>query len=164
MLELAITSTVLYMLPIISNLEGIKEILFNIVERFLYALSVGIFNVSYPGITDYIHYDLFSFNLGVHVIKVVSSIILLTISVANYINLPKQSLHFTVEVDRDKYVLNQCLTFKNHVEHKILCHSNPLGELAINVKELWKDNKITATELEEVSELINTLQGGKRET
>ncbi|MFJ7971716.1 hypothetical protein [Psychrobacillus sp. NPDC096389] len=161
-IEVIILSTLLYMihdiLKVGSNFNFATIFkFFNILfDSFLKATAIAFFNISFE--YKFTLFNIESFVSLVHLMQIISSVTLISISIANYLNLPKQHSDYELHVSNNKYFLYMKAHERNLYFPKItkkISSGDSIDSLLEDIQILWKDNKISYTQLEEIYEYLN---------
>ncbi|MGE7911558.1 hypothetical protein [Lysinibacillus xylanilyticus] len=161
-MEVIILSTTLYL---INDVKTFPELNFNIfyeffnllIESFFKATAIAFFNISF----EYTGVNIFSIKSLIaitHLLQIISSVTLISISIANYINLPKQNVDYELIISKDKFYLYKKIRSTNSYspkELKKVADGISIDELLTDINNLWNNDKINFLELEEIHEFLN---------
>ena len=151
-LEITILSTILYTLlnfkkefksylstTHINYFKYIVELTDNIIINWFHSLAVSFFNFSFDGQ---------GFGSIVHLLQLINSIVLITLSIANYLGMKNENYFYKIVFDADQVILNYCL-FINDEENfcKHILSAPNLSELATETRRLWENNEISDDKL-----------------
>jgi len=153
--EMMITSALFYFLfDSLGQLEAVRpfqegyaqyarETLERLLKTVVESISVSFFNVSLPlG-----YHDSFTFKTVVHLFQVGISIILITLSIANYLNMKKNAYQYSVIREEDAYAAYYYLQLTGEKQHKReIARGASKEELRQIAKVMWQDQRIDDSE------------------
>lgn len=161
-IELIILSTLLYTihesLSIYHNsyIEFLLKFSNVLPTSFLNAVAISIFNISFEHTITFTNFEIFI--ALTHLIQIISSVTLISISIASYLNLPKQNFEYEINITNNKFILSTkpygTAKFLTKITKEIASGDN-IDELLKNLNKMFQNNKISNTQLEEVYEYIN---------
>lgn len=150
-LELAILSGYIYLQNTIyinqeflisANVFTFSSLLYMLILSIMKAVAVNIFNISYNG--DIIFIGLRNLiNYFVHIVQVIISVILITLSVANYINLPRTNTRYAISYEDGKYIILKFFVLTQSSTCTKLYESNELSEIKNEIDNMFEKEKIT---------------------
>lgn len=163
LVEITLISSVLY---IITKFIAFKE--WNLPDIFLiylqniqYAFSVAFFNVSFPfdfleALYNPLDVDYWSLNTStrfVHLIQIIISIILISLSITSYGSSIQRILSYNLILENDEFIILE-IDKKNNNSKKLF-KSKSIEELNNSVLLSWKNNLIGDNQYLELLDLIN---------
>ncbi|WP_431027802.1 hypothetical protein [Lysinibacillus sp. LZ02] len=161
-IELIILSTLLYTIHeslSIHSSSYIKFLLnfFNVLpSSFLKSVAISFFNISFEYTITFTKFEIFI--ALTHLIQITSSVTLISISIASYLNSPKQNLEYELKISNHKFILTAKpygpAKFLTKVKQEIVSGDN-VDDLLENLNKMFKNNKINNTQLEEIYEYMN---------
>ncbi|MFC4599498.1 hypothetical protein [Cohnella hongkongensis] len=176
-IEMMITSALFYFLfDSLGKLEAVKKpfqegyaeyvwmTLVKMAETSVGSVAVSFFNVSLPLDSD----NPFTFRTIIHIVQVGISIILITLSIANYLNMKKNAYQYSVIREEDRYVAYYYLQLPGEEPIKReIARGTSKVELKEKVKAMWQEQKIEDAEFASVIACLdnekNELESGKAE-
>ncbi|GEM_PF-1487399 len=176
-IEIMITSALFYFLfDSLGNLEAVKKpfqegyaeyvwmTMVGMAETSVGSVAVSFFNVSLPLDSD----NPFTFRTVIHIVQVGISIILITLSIANYLNMKKNAYQYSVIREEDCYVAYYYLQLAGEepLKREIARGTSKEG-LKEKVKAMWQEQQIDDAEFASVIACLdiekNELESGKIE-
>ncbi|WP_215148780.1 hypothetical protein [Exiguobacterium sp. s91] len=154
--EVVLLSSAMYFLQEteLQIMNSYLEILYIFIEQIKYALSVAIFNASFPE-THFklsIIYNL-SLNNVVHITQILLSIILISLSIANYSSKSSNNRSFKIIKSIDYIIIEYTFINGKYSEKEIL-RDFSLNELKIKLEDCWKDSTIDLETFNNIKSLI----------
>lgn len=133
-----------------------KLICFN----FSNSMATSLFNVSFPGTGHQVTILTLSHQV-IHLMQIIISLTLITLSIANYINLPKYSYYYEL-----RYINKELNLYKvfhnNSVNHeKLVLSSHDIQSFHLLLYSSWKLGNLTDTDFLEIKEFLNDYQPHK---
>lgn len=130
--------------------------LLNLINLFMYSLSVSLFNVSFENLQDVISTNI-EFIRPVHIIQVISSVVLLTICLTSYINSRSSYTKILLKKSGNNFVCVEQTIFK--LERNIFKREFETVEILIKeVNDLYDGNFMDAKTHELYIKTINNYQ------
>ncbi|MFP3919741.1 hypothetical protein U5N28_18210, partial [Lysinibacillus telephonicus] len=130
----------------------------SLIDSFFKAIAIAFFNISYNYSVKNLFFSIESLIAMTHLLQIISSVTLISISIANYINLPKQNIDYELIVRDHQYYLYKRIHSTNKYSPKTtkeITYGNTIDDLLTNVGILWDNDKISYLELEEIHEFLN---------
>ncbi|KGR80083.1 hypothetical protein [Ureibacillus manganicus] len=128
------------------------------IDSFFKATAIALFNISYEYSVENLFFSIRSLIEITHLLQIITSVTLISISIANYINLPKQYIDYELIVADDKFSLVKKIRSSNNYSPKVkkeITNGFTMDELLTNIKNLWENDKLNYLELEEIHEYLN---------
>lgn len=118
------------------------------------SISISLFNISFSLELTFNGF-LALFLANIHLIQLITSAILITLSIAGYMGRNNEKVFYNIEFVDNEYVLNKYLYNKKHLVVKSLIKGKTtLVDLKVVAEELWKSEKITNSEYSQIIELV----------
>lgn len=159
-IEISLLASSIYLLHQSLSKEWVFNI-FDIIRTTAYALSVSIFNISFPESSSFSH-DKGLLFLLTHLIQVILSIVLITMSITSYMSRTKNISYFRfVEKENELLILK---IYKNHpvnpecvlkVDSSLIKDEKMPDDLMKSVQLALQDKKISHDELDYIIYLLN---------
>lgn len=173
LIEIVIVSTGITVISFIfKNLEQIFQI--NSFEwskiipvylfSFMKSISISLFNFSYTGTISFESLEqlLTSF---IHIILVITSVVLITLSLAGYMNTKNERVFFNIEYNSVNFSLIKYLYNQKTIISKIVINDKrDLISLKLELERLWQQNNINDNDFNECIELIEKTDLKKEKT
>lgn len=130
------------------------EFLYFFILSLFKSLAIAIFNFSFTGgIETYRLLDIAL--LMIHLIQVTISIILITLSIANYSGLSKRMVLYSLVEEKEQFTINKHVFLNNKMSRKItLSQSRDWNSLNSKLTQQWELQEITEQEFLEILSLI----------
>lgn len=155
--EVILLSSTMYFLQEIELqiMNSYLEVLYIFIEQVKYSLSVAIFNASFPET----HYKLsliynLSLNNVVHITQILLSIILISLSIANYSSKSSNNNRtFKIVKSKDYKIIEYTFVDGKYSEREILRECS-LNKLNIRLEDCWKDSTFDLETFNNIKSLI----------
>ncbi|KUP04433.1 hypothetical protein Q75_15710 [Bacillus coahuilensis p1.1.43] len=132
-----------------NSIYFLSEVINIIFNSTLKSIAVSLFNISYnwEGLSSIIH-----------LLQVFISIILITLSVANYLNMKKEVYFYIVEYEKNKFILKYYRAINsNQFVDKEICDGYTLVQLEQSIEHLWRNTtKLNEYDFEEILDVIKS--------
>ena len=159
-IEISLLASSIYLLHQSLSKEWLFNI-FDIIRTTAYALSVSVFNISFPESPSFSHEKGLLFLLT-HLIQVILSIVLITMSITSYMSRTKNISYFRfVQKENELLILK---IYKNHpvnpecvlkVDSSLIKDEKMPDDLMNSVQLALQDKKISHDELDYIIYLLN---------
>jgi len=122
-------------------------------EALLKGFAIGMFNLSYPS-------EPLSWTHVVHLFQVVNSVILITLSIANYLNMKKDVHLYVADKTRDRLTIKYASFFEDgETIIREAVSGKDEEEVANRLLEIWRDREIGDRDYKEMRECIKSDPG-----
>ncbi|WP_421662712.1 hypothetical protein [Lysinibacillus telephonicus] len=121
-LEVIILSTSIYLISdVLKNYSAFNyyEFTNSLIDSFFKAIAIAFFNISYNYSVKNLFFSIESLIAMTHLLQIISSVTLISISIANYINLPKQNIDYELIVRDHQYYLYKRIHSTNKYSPKL---------------------------------------------
>lgn len=143
LIEIVSLCSIIYISKLIIY-EELQDIYFrDFLEATGYSIAVSLFNVSFAStITDLDKRNIII--ILTHLIQLISSIILITLSIANYINSPKIPMYYYILIEND-FLKIEKKSFDQYIQKNIIKipKSEYFNEYELGIKNNYDDGKIS---------------------
>ncbi|RVU62979.1 hypothetical protein BM74_17600 [Bacillus thuringiensis] len=121
---------------------------------FSNSIATSLFNISFPGVTHNVTLLTLSHQL-IHIMQIITSLTLITLSIANYINLPKYSFYYELRKTNTELILYKVFYTNNTSYEKLILSANNIDLLSSMLHSSWKNGKLTDTDYLEIEEFLS---------
>jgi len=125
-----------------------------IIFSFSNSIATSLFNISFPGSTHNITLLTLSHHL-IHIMQVITSLTLITLSIANYINLPKYSFYYELRETNTELILYKVFYTNNTNYEKLILSAHSIDSLSFILYSSWQNGTLTDTDYLEIEEFLN---------
>ncbi|AJH82051.1 hypothetical protein FOC88_21265 [Bacillus thuringiensis] len=125
-----------------------------IIFSFSNSIATSLFNISFPGDTHNITLLTLSQHL-IHIMQVITSLTLITLSIANYINLPKYSFYYELRKTNTELILYKVFYTNNTSYEKLILSAHSIDSLSFILYSSWQNGTLTDTDYLEIEEFLN---------
>lgn len=125
------------------------EILSSFLQSFLGSIAIAFFNISYP-------LEEFSFKSPIHLIQVLNSVILITLSIANYLNMKKDIQLYTLSKEGEKLAIHyNIVSSSGEFFSRLILSSSNKEQLLQAIKTKWEAQEIDDQQLSNLLTCVN---------
>lgn len=148
---------ILYSTDLLNTLKeqhDIAQLVKLITFSFSNSIATSLFNISFPGTTHNITLLTLSHHL-IHIMQVITSLTLITLSIANYINLPKYSFYYELRETNTELSLYKVFYTNNTNYEKLILSAHSIDSLSFILYSSWQNGTLTDTDYLEIEEFLN---------
>ncbi|HFF3188950.1 TPA: hypothetical protein ACGCJB_002084 [Bacillus cereus] len=142
------------LLNILREQHDISQLVKLIIFSFSNSIATSLFNISFPGVTHKVTILALSHQL-IHIMQVITSLTLITLSIANYINLPKYSFYYELRETNTELILYKVFYTNNTKYEKLILSAQSIDSLSSTLHSSWQNGKLTDTDYLEVKEFLS---------
>lgn len=122
---------------------------------FMRSIAISLFNISFS-LEITLNGFLVLFLSVIHLIQLVTSAVLITLSIAGYMGRNNEKVFYNIEFNDNEYILNKYLYTKTNLTVKnLIKNQNTLLDLRLAAEDLWRNEKISNSECSHIFELID---------
>ncbi|MEM5635133.1 hypothetical protein AAHB55_25795 [Bacillus cereus] len=121
---------------------------------FSNSIATSLFNISFPGVTHNVTLLTLSHQL-IHIMQIITSLTLITLSIANYINLPKYSFYYELRETNTELILYKVFYTNNTNYEKLILSAHSIDSLSFILYSSWQNGTLTDTDYLEIEEFLN---------
>lgn len=134
--------------------RDIAQLIKLITFSFSNSIATSLFNISFPGVTHNVTLLTLSHQL-IHIMQVITSLTLITLSIANYINLPKYSFYYELRETNTELILYKVFHTNNTKYEKLILSAHSIDSLSSTLHSSWQNGKLTDTDYIEIKEFLS---------
>ncbi|HFJ9403527.1 TPA: hypothetical protein ACGW3F_002549 [Bacillus paranthracis] len=142
------------LLNILREQHDFAQLLKLIIFSFSNSIATSLFNISFPGVTHNVTLLTLSHQL-IHIMQVITSLTLITLSIANYINLPKYSFYYELREINTELILYKVFHTNNTKCEKLILSAHSIDSLSSTLHSSWQNGKLTDTDYLEIKEFLS---------
>ncbi|WP_240514739.1 MULTISPECIES: hypothetical protein [Bacillus] len=142
------------LLSILREQHDISQLVKLIIFSFSNSIATSLFNISFPGVTHKVTILALSHQL-IHIMQVITSLTLITLSIANYINLPKYSFYYELRETNTELILYKVFYTNNTKYEKLILSAQSIDSLSSTLHSSWQNGKLTDTDYLEIKEFLS---------
>ncbi|MGG4301418.1 hypothetical protein ABEW59_01005 [Bacillus wiedmannii] len=142
------------LLNILREQHDFAQLLKLIIFSFSNSIATSLFNISFPGVTHNVTLLTLSHQL-IHIMQVITSLTLITLSIANYINLPKYSFYYELRETNTELILYKVFHTNNTKCEKLILSAHSIDSLSSTLHSSWQNGKLTDTDYLEIKEFLS---------
>ncbi|HDR8105515.1 hypothetical protein OB994_24195 [Bacillus cereus] len=142
------------LLNILREQHDISQLVKLIIFSFSNSIATSLFNISFPGVTHKVTILALSHQL-IHIMQVITSLTLITLSIANYINLPKYSFYYELRETNTGLILYKVFYTNNTKYEKLILSAQSIDSLSSTLHSSWQNGKLTDTDYLEIKEFLS---------
>ncbi|PFO84469.1 hypothetical protein [Bacillus cereus] len=134
--------------------HDIAQLVKLITFSFSNSIATSLFNISFPGTTHNIALLTLSHQL-IHIMQVITSLTLITLSIANYINLPKYSFYYELYETNTELILYKVFYTNDTSYEKLILSADSIDSLSTMLHSFWKNGTLTDIDYLEIEEFLS---------
>ncbi|UFH98700.1 hypothetical protein [Bacillus toyonensis] len=142
------------LLNILREQHDFAQLLKLTIFSFSNSIATSLFNISFPGSTHNITLLTLSHHL-IHIMQVITSLTLITLSIANYINLPKYSFYYELRETNTELILYKVFYTNNTNYEKLILSAHSIDSLSFILHSSWQNGALTDTDYLEIEEFLS---------
>ena len=152
LIEVILLSNVFYALQTINDIccTSVLNLITLFYGNLKYSIAVSLFNVSYPD--KILSFNSIALNQFVHILQIILSVILLSISITNYGSKSHKRTMYCISKIDGTYTVKEKM-IKEGIE-KTVISSDSLKGLKIEIDSKWENSEIDSSRYEEINQLI----------
>lgn len=137
------------------NFRDLLKLIVSYITVFMRSISISLFNISFPLELGFKNIESIFLNV-IHLIQVVTSAVLITLSIAGYMGRTSGKEFYNVEFINKSYLLKKYIYNKSDITYKIVINKKAtLDDLKLELEELWSLEKITDKDFNYCMELLS---------